>query len=192
MSAGALFTRPVSLPPLVGIEQTGYAVSQLALARGSKLDGPTLTAYMDALADLAPTMVERACFDLARVTRREYETAVPSAPAIRERCEQIARADEDAARAARMLPEPQREDDEPRFFCADCRDESSGWQVVRCGGSGPHRDRILPPHEAALPFQFCGRSQAHAAHAFTVRCACWQRNPVVARRHAAQQRRKAS
>lgn len=186
------FTRPNALPELDSTEAIGWAVAQLALARGSSIDTPTVLVYQDALGDLDPVMVERACFDLARVTRKDYESALPSAPAIRERVGQIAKADEAVAKAARMLPEPKSDDDGPRFFCVACHDEPSGWQTVRCGGSGPHAGRALPPHEQQLDAQHCGRRDNHPSHTFVVRCTCWQRNPVVARRKAAQQARKAS
>lgn len=193
MSAtGELFTRPMTLPTLVGVERTGWVVSQLALARGSRLDGPTASAYMDALGDLDPAMVERACFDLARVARRDYESAVPSAPAIRERCEQIARADAEVAAKLKLLPAPKSEEDAPTYFCLSCLDESSGWRTATCLGAGAQRQATLPLRLAGPEVEPCGRTEPHGPHAFVVRCHCRGFNPVVAARRERQQARRPS
>ncbi len=50
------------------------------------------------------------------------------------------------------------------YFCRDCWDEPSAWQVRHC------------------PAQPCGRVRGHQAHSYAERCHCWQQNPEVARR----------
>ncbi len=189
-----VFTRPVGMPELVGTEHIGWVVSQLALARGTSADTPTLTAYMDALADVDPALVERACFDLARLSRSEYEAALPAAGTIRDRVSAILRADLDAERArVALLPAPKSDDDSPRYFCPDCHDEWSGWRMFACGGT---KSPVVDPKALArvedLTARHCGRREPHAAHPYAERCSCWQHNPVVARRRAAQQVRRAS
>jgi len=154
------------LPVIRGDERLAAALAALAVARGALADEFALQVYLDALADLDISLLERACFALAREPRAEFESALPPVSTVRARVSQLQRVESERAQAARLLPMPPKSDEDgPRYFCLDCFDESSGWRIFLCQGG-----------------QMCGRTVAHTAHPFTKRCHCWQRNPVVAER----------
>lgn len=175
------------LPALSATDRMLQALGELAIARGAALDELNTPVYSKALLDVEPGLLERACFALGREPRRDYEPALPTVGDILERVREIGRADAEVARAANLLPAPKSDEDGPRVFCVDCQDESSGWRTLRCGGVGRHERRVeASGRDVHLPMESCGRRQEHAAHTFTVRCHCWQRNPEVDRRKQRQ------
>ena len=104
-------------------------------------------------------------------------------------------------RESRILPMPARDEDEVRFFCANCADEPSAWQIVWCPGVGDAR--ALSPNGRALSTRIaeCGRWKKHEPHTYGARCACVGTNPVTrehqrrmdeARTRRTEQRKKAS
>lgn len=168
------------------------AVTRLAIARGVQADDVQLDVYADTLRDLDPDAVRRACLDLAKLSRSQYDTALPSCGTIRERAEQIARADELERAQSRLLPAPSDDPTEPRFFCLDCRDESSAWRIVWCPGAGETRDALPSARAYAVRVQSCGKDKPHHPHTFAERCPCWETNPVIARRREAERKRNAT
>lgn len=136
--------------PITADEQLTNALANLAIARGGILDEVTFAVYSDALADLEPSLVERACRQFALEPRADYESVIPSVGLIRERVTRIALA---PPKALRQLPPAP---GEPTYRCATCHDDPNGWI-----------DNI------ACPEVSCGRHKAHAPHFFAVRCPCW-------------------
>lgn len=63
------------------------------------------------------------------------------------------------------------------YVCDDCDDmgQVSFW----CGEIGPTKK----PWQLVVP---CGKQQEHAPHEYVTRCACWERNPALIRKRAAQ------
>lgn len=182
----------MSAPIVHARPEVGDALASLAIARGTMLEDFSAVVYAEALADVEASLVQRACYQLAKLPRREYDSALPSVGAIRERCEAIARADRDAADKARLLPAPKEHaEDDPRtwVFCSTCQDEPSGWQTVWCQGAGKPRDtrRAAPD---AMHLQPCGRRIEHPPHSFAVKCRCYPTNPEAARKREQQRVRK--
>lgn len=153
------------------------SLSRLAIARTAELDDVTLTVYLDALEDIDPPMLRRACLDLAKQPRKDFEAALPSVGMIRERCSELVRLDQVADAATRLLPMPQSDETGPRYACLDCHDTS--WRMFGCSGSGPVRG--IPPNAPDISAYPCGRIKAHSPHTYAERCACWETNPVIAR-----------
>jgi hypothetical protein len=150
----------------------GSALAALAVARGGLLDDAQAVVYLRLLQGADPGLVERACEAIAREPRPEFDPLMPAVGAILERARTIHAEDAKVAARAKLLPLPKSEDDEPRYFCLDCHDESSGWRELNC------------------PEDRCGRHERHYAHSYVVRCHCWQRNPVVAERRKRFENRK--
>ena len=146
------------------------ALSKLATARAATVDEFTLLTYADVLADVDVSLIERACFEMAKAPRADFEAALPSAGAIRAQAEHLSSADRVRTAAAKLLPMPKSEDDEPRYFCSECCDEPSGWRILTC------------------PLAPCGRLKAHVPHPYAVHCHCWHVNPAVARYNQAHSR----
>ena len=165
------------------------ALARLAIARASLLDDTASEVYLEALADLEPMLVKRACSELAREDRVEYGTAMPSVGTIRSRCEAMARRDEAERKATLLLPMPKSDEDSPRVFCRDCADEPSGFRYCWCQGSGDRWVSAVPRlfSEASVQVQNCGRTGRHDPHSYVTRCHCFEVNPV-----RAEQRRRRS
>lgn len=151
------------------------ALSRLAIARASELDDLTAQVYLEGLADIEPQTVSRACADLAKLPRRDYDTALPSVGTIRERCQMVSAAELAAEAAAKMLPMPVTEDDEPRYFCLDCFD--TAWRLFDCAGKGPQASLEKIPTLTRFP---CARLKAHPPHSYAEPCKCIDTNPVIA------------
>lgn len=152
----------------------GEAISRLAIARGATMTDERIgDVYLDALADLDPNLVRRACADLAKLPRAEFEPMMPSVGAIRVVCGDLAQTD--AAEAAKRLlgPAPNRDRDEPTYYCPNCHDEPNGWRLYECRGSGPLAATLDRPYSP------CGRAKTHGPHSFAERCACLPHNPVI-------------
>ena len=160
------------------------ALVRLAVARAALVDEVAVAVYLDALADVEPTLIVRACAELAKAEREDFESALPSVGAIRAKAERIARDEAALEQAKKMLPLPKPDEDGPRFFCRDCRDESSGWRSCWCQGSGLLWVRDVPKSYIGDEVKNCGRPSLHKPHPYVVRCSCWQVNPVVAARKA--------
>lgn len=79
-------------------------------------------------------------------------------------------------------------EDEPRYFCLVCRDESASWREFWCPGFGPARNTTPPPH-VTQPVESCGRMKHHGPHGCATRCDCYGTNPVSAARREREQRR---
>jgi hypothetical protein len=179
--------------PLVADVRIAKAIYELAVARGSTADKAQQKVYLRQLEDLDPGLVERACYALGKLPRREYQAALPEVGLIRERVAEIARQDADCEAARKLLPLPAADDD-PRTWvhCPDCHDESSCWREVWCIGGGAMADREShsPHHRSTRPIlrTYCGRKMAHGPHSYVMRCGCWETNPVIAARRAAQAR----
>lgn len=171
----------------------GSALGDCAVARGGTRDLAEADVYLRKLEDLDAELVRRALEEMALEPRREFESAVPPVPTIRQRVERIARRDADREAARKLLPLPA-SDDDPRTWvhCPDCHDESSGWRDVWCIGGGAQADREShsPHHRSTRPIlrTYCGRKMAHGPHSYVMRCGCWETNPVIAARRAAQAR----
>jgi hypothetical protein len=143
-------------------------IAKLAIGRGSSADDATVEVYVTLLEDLSAPAVSRACLELAKLPRADYEPSLPSAGTIREKVAEMQRAKLSEEALRKLLPMPMGDDD-PRAltFCQDCHDEPSGWREFMC------------------PERPCGRrpSAAHrSAHTYVERCHCWQVNPAVAQR----------
>jgi hypothetical protein len=63
------------------------------------------------------------------------------------------------------------------YHCDDCDDigQVSFW----CGDAGPTKK----PWQLVVP---CGKRQEHTPHEYVTRCSCWERNPALIRKRAAQ------
>jgi hypothetical protein len=163
------------------------ALHRVALARATSLEDDTIEVYLDALADLDATLVAQACRELAKLERREYDTALPSVGTIRERVARIGDAMAAARAAAKLLPLPASDQDGPRFLCLDCRDESNGWRHWWCPGAGDLRRQALPTAWSGTSICECGQRREHAPHPYVTRCTCWETNSVIARRREREQ-----
>lgn len=182
------------------VARVAEALSRLAIARATLLDEVTLSVYADALEDVDPGLVDRACRRLGKTPRAEYDTAMPDVGTIRDVADAIGHEDAEAARAqlVKQLPAPVG-DDEVRYACLSCRDESSGFRPFWCPGTGEHRTLDRPARSEGSIVE-CGRPQAHGSHDYVARCECWLRNPVVearrqrqlVKRAAPKERRQAS
>jgi len=161
-------------------ERLTRALAALAVARGAEADEFALQVYLEALSDVDVRLLERACFDLAREPRAEFESALPPVATIRSQASAILRVDSKVQAEAQLLPMPKSQDDEPRYFCPDCLDEPNGWRVHQCSGwKAPVVDERTTARLEGLDGRHCGRRIQHIAHSFCERCHCWQRNPVV-------------
>lgn len=159
------------------------ALKFLATARQAyDIDTEASGVYLIALADVDPAALERACHELARRPRREFEPAMPSVGTIRALAEQLAREDAEAAHLRQLPPDPVRDEDGPRYYCRDCHDGDWG-PALWCPGTD--REAQHPRHVGAERV-LCGRPGPHAAHTFVQRCHCWGTNAVVERRRLAQ------
>lgn len=171
----------------------GHKLIECAVSRGGRLDDIESEVYLDKLGDLDAALLARVLDQMALEPRKEFEPVVPSVPAIRVRCEALARQDADREAARKLLPLPA-SDDDPRTWvhCPDCRDESSGWREAWCIGGGAQADREShsPHHRSTRPIlrTYCGRKMAHGPHSYVMRCGCVGTNPVIAKRRAAQAR----
>lgn len=165
------------------------ALARLAIARSGVLDDTTGEVYMDALADLAPEFIQRACFILAGQPREAFETLLPSVGTIRTLVSKLAKETALAEHRAKLLPLPKSSDDEPTFFCLTCRDESSGWRPIWCQGGGEPKD-TLSPAPKGVTTSYCGRKLKHGPHHYVERCSCYETNPVIAKRREAESIRR--
>lgn len=165
------------------------ALVSLALARQAEFTDAAQRVYLHLLADTDEALIARACEDWAKRPRGEYAPAMPTAADLRATADLIAQQDQQALRSRALAPMPVADEDGPRFFCVDCRDESSGWRPFWCHGMGPLRD-LHRPARAEGSITSCGRPGHHAPHGFVERCACWAVNPVIAARRAKQQAAK--
>lgn len=156
----------------------GEALTRLAVARGGTLDDITAEVYLDRLQRFDAALVRRACAHWSDIARSEFEPTLPAVGQIIGTIEALVRSDADAASLARLLPKPKSEDDEPRYFCRDCRDEPGAWRVFWCPGGGQYR--ATEPHErhADLPRTTCSM-KTHMPHTFAERCGCRDVNPVI-------------
>lgn len=166
------------------------ALSRLAIARATTLDDITLSVYLDALADVSPNVLAEACAELARLPRRDYDSALPSVGTIRERCSAVLEVRAANERVANLLSMPDTENpDVPTFFCTECLDTS--WRLFDCAGKGDKSSLSTLPRYTRYP---CGRPKSHPRHTFAERCACVPMNPVIAawreRDRAAKQKRE--
>lgn len=80
-------------------------------------------------------------------------------------------------------------EDEPRYFCLACRDESSSLRVFWCPGRGPARDFTPHPRAEGAVVE-CGRAKTHGPHSYATRCECAGSNPVAAARREREARRQ--
>lgn len=167
----------------------GSALAECAVARGGSRDDIEGDVYLRKLEDLDAELVRRALDAFALERRKEFESVIPSVGAIRSRCEELARQDAEQAAARKLLPMPASEAD-PRtlYFCLDCHDESSGWREMFCHGASTSKDPNARPYRLQIPTYYCGRKHGHVPHYYVERCACYETNPVIAKRRAAQSR----
>lgn len=147
------------------------ALSALALAVNHGLEDEQLKVTAYALREVPASLVRRACLRLAETSK-----FWPRPVELRECADEIARDDAQQAAAAKLLPLPASEDNEPRFFCLDCRDEPFGWRVFKCGGKG----KAAGIARGDGTVYACSRRKDHAAHSYVETCACAQTNPVSA------------
>lgn len=164
------------------------ALVSLAIARQADFEDDAQRVYLHVLGDCDAALVARACEQLAREPRGEFESAMPAAAVIRERVRLIAIADTEAAAVKRLAPMPAREDDEPTFHCRECHDEPNAWRPFWCPGAGKYRVMDRPARATGARRQ-CARPQPHEQHGYVERCECSDTNPVIA---AARQRFYAS
>jgi len=162
-------------------ERIVSALSALAMARGGTLDEAQGLVYARLLQESDPGLVERACMALAKEPREEFETLLPSVGAILTRAGVIRTSDTKALAASKLLPLPKVENDEPRYFCADCLDEPSGWRIHQCAGwHALIVDERTTKRLEGLDGRHCGKRTQHGPHSFAEKCHCYQHNPVVA------------
>lgn len=152
------------------------ALADMAIARGGTFDDYQTPIYLRGLVDLDAALVARACEQLGLEPREDFTPVVPPVGTIRQRVERLAREDTAKAAAAKLLPLPKSEDDEPRYFCVACRDEPYGWRVFRCGGKGESAGLARGDGELYA----CSRRVDHYPHSYVERCACHGTNPVSA------------
>lgn len=83
---------------------------------------------------------------------------------------------------------------EQTFACLTCRDESSGYRLFWCPGSGEQFAGWDAKTNWYREFATCAchRPNTHGPHTWAGRCECWQTNPtVLARRDRAVERQAA-
>ena len=152
------------------------ALMALAVARSSEADEAILAVYLRSLDDMDPSHVRRACERLGREPRAEYQAALPDVGTVRATAAAIAREDRETEHRRMLAPLPSDADPRTWVSCLDCLDTS--WRSYRCdGGTGETGDR-----DSHLRRVYCGRRNWHYAHSYTVRCQCFDTNPVIARR----------
>ncbi len=172
------------------------ALKFLALARQADPDVATASAYLVALRDLDPGLLEEACYQLANEPRPDYGSALPDVGTIRARASRVARERREAERRAKVvLALPTRSGpDEPTFFCTRCFDEPSGWQIVWCPGTGDARQVEPPKRALETRIAPCGRRPNpgldHLPHTYAERCGCYETNPVIARHRERERKRQ--
>lgn len=88
--------------PITPIERVEAALIYLSAARQAQMDETTCGVYMLALNDLEPSLIERACYTLAKAERAPYEPPMPSVGTIRALCRHLL-ADSNVAQTAKML-----------------------------------------------------------------------------------------
>lgn len=66
-----------------------------------------------------------------------------------------------------------------RYYCDVCSD--TGWGSWWCGGADTRKTPWMD-------FSRCGRSGEHGGHEFVQHCACYDSNPALLRKRAAQQK----
>jgi hypothetical protein len=169
------------------------ALSFLSAARQADPDPETAVVYMTALSDISDDAIERACHELAKRPRKDFEPALPTVGTIRETALALQQADADLAARAKLLPWPSKaQPDEPTFFCVQCFDEPNGFRVFACPGVGDQRDATMGLAPDRHP---CGRPKSHRPHTYSERCGCVDTNPVIRahreRARAAQRLRQA-
>jgi len=172
-----------------GASRVTKALINLALARQAEFDEEAQRVYLHILRDTDPALVARACGTWADRPRGEFAPAMPTAADIRILAEEIGRGDEAERRAARVLPLPKSEEDEPRYFCADCKDEPNGWRIFWCHGSGKLRSFDVGDWNGALSRVDCGRHAIHLPHTYAAKCGCYETNPVIQQARERQQRK---
>ena len=169
---------------MTGAVVVARALAGLALARqASEFDDQAQRVYQRVLEPVDPELVRRACLELARLPVQDYKSRMPEVGLIAETAAALARADQATARARALAPMPVADEDGPRFFCLECRDEGAGWRPFWCPGVGPGALTDRPARLEGVRL-VCGRVEAHAAHGYVDRCACWATNPVIARRRS--------
>jgi hypothetical protein len=155
------------------------ALSRLAIARGGLLDQFSADVYLERLERFDSRFVAAACAELSDEPRLEFETTLPEVGRIIERIKALALVEERAEKARKLLPLPKSEDDEPRYFCVDCRDETYNWRPFWCPGTGQSRNMVRPEHVMASLVD-CGRLKEHRPHDYVAKCQCQHVNPVAA------------
>lgn len=161
----------------------GEALARLAVARGGRIDAMQSDVYLDGLLDLPPDLVQRACLDIGKRPRVEFDSILPSVGEIRAEVETVRRTDVETDARRLLGSAPKNRGDEPTFYCLDCHDEPNGWRIYQCRGVGEVAKR------GDGDYSPCGRTKTHTPHAFAELCACLPHNPVIAR--AKEQMRKA-
>lgn len=157
------------------------ALSGLALALNHTLEAPQLMAMALTLRDLDSHLIRRACLQLA-----SSATFWPKPVEIRRVCEQLAHTAAEAEAAAKLCPMPDDADPRTWVHCQDCQDDPSGWCLWYCRGGGVLADRDRPsPDRRHQSMAYCGRKLIHPPHSYTARCACYETNPVIARKREA-------
>lgn len=155
------------------------SLRNLALARQAEFLDGTQRVYLHVLQDVDSRLVSEACGQLALRPRAEFEPAMPTVGDVRAIALELGKAEAEAARMAKLLPLPKREDDEPRYFCLECRDEPYSWRPFWCPGTSQSRDVVRPEHVRASLVD-CGRVKEHKPHDYVARCECRDVNPVAA------------
>lgn len=153
------------------------ALTFLSAAKQADPDPETAAVYLTALSDLDLSALERACRQLALEPRRAFEPALPTVGKIREVAQTILEADRALDAAAKLLPAPITDEEGQRYACLDCLDTS--WQIFDCAGKGKQASLEHIPQFIRHP---CARPKAHPRHTYAERCACFERNPVIAER----------
>lgn len=150
------------------------SLGALALAVNHGLEEEQLRVAAYALRDLSPSLLRAACLKLGQ-TERFWPKPID----IRETADAILVDEHARESAAKLLPMPKSEADEPRFFCLDCRDEPNAWRPLYCLGSGEQRAVKAPAH-VDVPTHPCGRLKPHYPHNYAEKCGCSDTNPVIA------------
>ena len=170
-------------------------LTKLAIARSTEVDEAAVVVYVDALRDVDPELVVRACLSLSLEPRELYETALPSVATIRARCRDIRAEDAQQERQKRLAPPPAAGSEEPTYFCLLCHDDPYNWRPFWCPGTGRERVSVeARPERSVGAIETCTRLKAHGPHDFVDKCTCRDVNPVSAdsrRRMADFQVRKA-
>jgi hypothetical protein len=155
--------------------QIGNALTNLAIARATRLDEETAIVYARQLEDLPPALIERACVRLANAAPELFGSPMPSVGEIRATVRALERDDEWAqrARAEAALPAP--DDTNPWTWvrCRNCGDE--GWVGHTCPGGasrtcGRGSKGSFVTDERTKRTHYWGACQR--PHPFVVRCVC--------------------